>query len=71
MFILMHIAIENSRNLKTGSATNARHVIITEYPVLLSKSITNLLTAFYTDHNNTLHRAWTMWYPVSSEITQI
>lgn len=63
MLILMHIARENSRNVKTGSATNARHMIIIEYPVLLSNSITNLLTAFYTDHN-TFHRAWTMWYPV-------
>lgn len=70
MLILMHIARENSRNLKTGSATNARHVVITEYPVLLSNSITSLLAAFYTDHN-TLHRARTMGYPVSFEITKI
>lgn len=62
MFIPGNAGRKNSRNLKTGFATNTCHIILTEYPILLSNSITNLLTAFYTDHNNTFHRASVMWY---------
>lgn len=57
MLILGHTARENSRTFKTGSATNARYIIVTEYPILFSNSISNMLVAFYTDRNNTFHRS--------------
>lgn len=71
MLILQNIAGENSRTLKTGLATNACYTIVTEYTILLSNSITCVLIAFYTDQNNTFHRAWVMWYPPGFEITKI
>lgn len=61
MLVTGNIAREKSRNLKIGFAINAYHIIVTEYTILLSNSITNLLIAFYTDHN-TFHRVWVMWY---------
>lgn len=70
MLILGHMARENSRTLKTGSATNVCYLIVTKNPILLSNPIRNVLVAFYTDHNNIFYRVWVKWYPLGFEITK-